>query len=45
MPVIAETKVIPQYLQRTYDQLVQFFDTHHVTCEPSTDVSEGPVSV
>lgn len=45
MPVIAETKVIPQYLQRTYDQLVQFFHSNHVTCGPSTDESEGPVSV
>ena len=25
MPVLAETKVIPQHLQRTYDQLAPFF--------------------
>jgi hypothetical protein len=25
MPIIAETKVIPQHLARTYDQLAPFF--------------------
>jgi ATP adenylyltransferase len=44
MPVIAETKVIPQLLQRTYDQIAQFFLVDDTTCWPSQDISGGPVS-
>jgi ATP adenylyltransferase len=44
MPVIAETKVIPQHLQRTYDHLAQFFLGDDMLCQASQHISGGPAS-
>jgi ATP adenylyltransferase len=41
MPVLAETKVIPQHLRRTYDQLARFFLGDDPACHVLRDSSRA----